>query len=124
MIVVTIAEFAQSYIAQARSSGRPRPSLSSQRSSGPGRSRKSRLIPVVLGMACLPWATIVGSRDDGSGSDVVFRPPHFGQQIKPSDAHSTSRDLWAGGAVGSGGLSRSRPRSHWVWGLRASVQDS
>jgi hypothetical protein len=30
MMVVTMAEFAQSYIAQARSSGRPRPTASSQ----------------------------------------------------------------------------------------------
>ena len=38
MIVQAIAEFAQSYIAQARNSGRPRPSLSAQACSQRARS--------------------------------------------------------------------------------------
>ena len=56
MIVHTIAEFAQSYIAQARSSGRPRPSFSSQPCSPRRSGGESRLISVELGIR-LPSVT-------------------------------------------------------------------
>ena len=50
MIVQAIAEFAQSYIAQARSSGRPRPSFSSHACSPCRSGGESRLISVELGI--------------------------------------------------------------------------
>ena len=50
MIVVTMAEFAQSYIAQARSSGRCSPRFSSQRLNRPLAGPASWLITSGLGM--------------------------------------------------------------------------